>query len=899
MKSNEEQRRLAVDQARGANWKRWGPYLSERQWGTVREDYSPNGTNWEYFDHEQSRSRAYRWGEDGLLGISDRECRLCFSVALWNGADSILKERLFGVTNHQGNHGEDVKEQYFYLDSTPTHSYLKALYKYPQRAFPYEQLLAENARRSRDQGEFELVDTGAFDQSRYFDVQVEYAKATPDDILIKLTVTNHGPDQAFLHLLPTLWFRNTWSWGRSGDGYWNEPQIKQLNGFARASHESLGNFNFVCENPDFEPLYTNNETNNEKLFQSKNKSDFVKDAFHQYVVESKSEAVNPELCGTKAAFYSRLSLSAGASMTFKYRLQIDDRQPLGASSALDEQFGDEFDSIFSARIGEANQFYNNVLPAALTPEQATVSRQAYAGLLWSKQFYHYIVSQWLEGDPGNPPQQRQTALNQKWKNIFNRDIISMPDKWEYPWYAIWDVAFHMIVMAQVDATFAKEQLILFLREWYMRQDGQLPAYEFDFADLNPPVHAWAAFRVYKMTAPRGMRDLPFLERVFQKLLINFTWWVNRKDVDGNDLFGGGFLGLDNIGIFDRSKGVIPFNGVLQQADGTAWMSFYCTTMLAIALELAEKRPAHEDIASKFFEHFVQISDAIHKDDGSGLWCEEDGFYYDHLHITEHHTQSNIPLRVRSIVGLIPLLAVEVLEEPLIKSLPGFYKRMMWFIKNRSDLDQNISLTRTTSRGESRLLSLLSSDRLKRVLAYMLDENEFLSPYGIRSLSKIHEENPLVFSGDGETYEVKYAPGESDTAAFGGNSNWRGPIWFPLNYLIIEALERYHSFYGEDFKVECPTASGNFISLKAVAQELARRLSSIFLADGQTQVRPWQKDTEELFARADWQDLHLFYEYFHAESGRGLGASHQTGWTALITRLFSKCNENSPGENENS
>ncbi len=891
MNISEEQRRLAVDQARAANWKRWGPYLSERQWGTVREDYSRNGTTWEYFDHEQSRSRAYRWGEDGLLGITDRECRLCFSVALWNGADSIIKERLFGVTNHQGNHGEDVKEQYFYLDSTPTHSYLKALYKYPQRAFPYDQLVAENSRRSRDLGEYELSDSGIFDESRYFDVLAEYAKAASDDILIKLTITNRGPESAQLHLLPTLWFRNTWSWGRSGDGYWPEPQIKQSGSYAQARHDTLGTFIFSCENDDFEPLYTNNETNSAKLFQVKNKSNFVKDAFHQYLVDGNNEAVNPQLTGTKAAFYSQLSLAPGESTTYKYRLQIEEQsQQLHNHPQKQWQFGTEFDNIFAARISEADQFYNIVIPATLPLEQKAISRQAYAGLLWSKQFYYYIVSQWLEGDPVYPPPERQKILNQKWGSIFNRDIISMPDKWEYPWYAIWDVAFHMIVMAQIDPSFAKDQLVLFLREWYMRHDGQLPAYEFDFSDVNPPVHAWAAFRVYKMTAPQGMRDLPFLERVFQKLLINFTWWVNRKDVDGNDLFGGGFLGLDNIGIFDRSKGATPFNGVLQQADGTAWMSFYCTTMLAMALELSEKRPAHEDIASKFFEHFVQISDAIHKADGSGLWCEEDGFYYDHLHVVNEGVQSNIPLRVRSIVGLIPLLAVEVLEEPLIQKLPGFYKRMMWFIENRSDLDQNIALTRTTSRGESRLLSLLSIERLKRVLAYMLDENEFLSPFGIRSLSRIYEDKPFVFSGDGEIYEVKYVPGESNTAAFGGNSNWRGPIWFPLNFLIIEALERYHRFYGDDFKVECPTGSGNFLSLKAVSQELSRRLSSIFLTDAKSNSRPWQRDTEELFSRTDWQDLHLFYEYFHAETGRGLGASHQTGWTALITKLFTKCEQ---------
>lgn len=887
---SEEQKRLNEDQVRIANWKRWGPYLSERQWGTVREDYSTYGDNWEYFDHEQARSRAYRWGEDGLLGICDRECRLCFSVALWNGQDNILKERLFGVTNHQGNHGEDVKEQYFYLDSTPTHSYLKALYKYPQQAYPYELLVSENSRRSRDLPEFELADSGIFAGNRYFDIVAEYAKAAPDDILIKLTVTNHGPQAAELHLLPTLWFRNTWAWGRTGEGYWPEPQIQEKAGFARASHATLGNFIFICDDSfEHEALYTNNESNNEKLFASKNKSAHVKDAFHSYVIGGNKAALHEGQCGTKAAFYTKLNLAAGESRSFNYRLQIECEDSSESDKNKIEKlllFGANFDSIFALRKAEADRFYEDLLPTSLTADETKISRQAYGSLLWSKQFYHYIVSQWLTGDPNAPPPQRQKLINQNWKNVFNRDIISMPDKWEYPWYAIWDVAFHMIVMAQVDGQFAKDQLVLFLREWYMRHDGQLPAYEFDFSDLNPPVHAWSAFRVYKITAPRGSRDLPFLEKVFQKLLINFTWWVNRKDVEGNDLFGGGFLGLDNIGIFDRSKGTIPFNGVLQQADGTAWMSFYCTTMLGMALELAQSRPAHEDIASKFFEHFVQISDAIHQT-GGGLWCEQDGFYYDHLRVsTADGNGRSIPLRIRSIVGLIPLLAVEILEEPLIQKLPGFYKRMKWFIENRSDLDQNIAQTRTTSRGESRLLSLLSSDRLRRVLAYMLDESEFLSPYGIRSLSKIYQE-PFVFAGDGETYEVKYVPGESDTAAFGGNSNWRGPIWFPLNYLIVEALERYHRFYGDDFKVECPTGSGKLLNLEEVAQELSRRLCSIFAADGQTGIRPWQKESENLFSQPGWQDLHLFYEYFHAESGRGLGASHQTGWTALITRLFAK------------
>lgn len=909
-----EKERLHADRNRTANWKRWGPYLAERQWGTVREDYSERGDNWEYFDFNASHLRAYRWGEDGLLGICDRECRLCFAVALWNEADPILKERLFGLTNHQGNHGEDVKEIYYYLDSTPTHSYMKALYKYPQRAFPYEELLDENGRRGRDQDEYELTDTGAFKDNCYFDVQIEYAKAAPDHILISLEVTNRGVNPATLHLLPTIWFRNTWAWGRKSDGYWSKPNLSSASDrLIVAEHESLGRFALRAEIAA-EQLFTDNETNNEKLFGSKNHSAFVKDGFHDYLIKGKA-AINPEKKGTKAAFHYKLDLAGGEKKRIKLRLYKDEQENAGsnlignyasggdihnaASSQSDQNFPD-FDEIVTRRKEEADSFYDSVLPMTALerkdrgPEMARIMRQAYAGLLWNKQFYHYVVDQWLEGDPNGPPPTRVNPINRRWPNIFNRDIILMPDKWEYPWYAIWDLAFHTVVMAKLDGDMAKEQLILFLREWYMHHSGQLPAYEFDFSDVNPPVHAWAAFRVYKMTAPRGERDTVFLARVFQKLLLNFTWWVNRKDIGGNDLFGGGFLGLDNIGVFDRSRGEVPFGGKLEQADGTAWMSFYCTTMLGIALELSASRPAYDDIASKFFEHFIQISDAMHKTGGCGLWCEEDGFYYDRLLVDSGNSGENdqtntsqkalsIPLRLRSIVGLIPLLAVEILNEEHLKKLPGFHKRMEWFINNRGDLDGNIALTRFTERGECRLLSLLDEERLRSLLKYMLDENEFLSPYGIRSLSKVYENEPYVFS-DGELrHEVRYVPGNSDSASFGGNSNWRGPIWLPINFLIVEALERYHRFYGPEFKVECPTGSGRLLNLEQVADELAARLGAIF-TEGNEGLKPWQGE-ETLYGDEAFKNLELFYEYFHAESGKGLGASHQTGWTALITRIF--------------
>ncbi|HND05618.1 MAG TPA: hypothetical protein PL012_08050 [Candidatus Obscuribacter sp.] len=868
-RSTEEGKRLWQDALRREDWKRFGPYLSERQWGTVREDYSPDGSSWDYFDHDQARSRAYRWGEDGLLGLTDRQCRLCFSIALWNGNDPYLKERLFGLTNHQGNHGEDVKEYYFYLDSTPTHSYMKALYKYPQSRYPYEELVDVNRRLSRLEPEFELIDTGVMLDDNYFDVQVEYAKKTPNDIFIKITCTNRGAQPRTLHLLPQLWYRNTWAWARDDDGYFAEPSISLVGDKLKASHESLGDFYFSAEQPA-EVLFTDNETNMERLFGVKSRSKYVKDAFHRYIVKGEKQAVNPARKGTKAALHYVLLLNPYESKEFFFRLSDKPEAP-----------GSEAKAVFQERLRDADDYYNAVIPKSLSPEIKGIDRQAYASLLFSKQFYYYVVKEWLEGDSNSPAPQRKHPINTNWKNIFNRDIISMPDKWEYPWYAIWDTAFHMIVMAKVDPYFAKEQMVLFLREWYMRHDGQLPAYEFNFSDVNPPVHAWAAYRIYKMTAPKEERDRVFLARIFQKLLINFTWWVNRKDIDGNDLFGGGFLGLDNIGLFDRSREAdAPMGGLLEQADGTAWMSFYCTSMLGIALELAGDRPAYEDVASKFFEHFVQIADAVHGACGEGLWCEDDGFYYDQLVIEDQA----IPLRIRSIVGLIPLLAVEVIKEERIKSLPGFYKRMRWFIKHRQYLEEDLAKTRESDIGPLRLLALVSKDKLTRILKYMLDENEFLSPYGIRSLSRIHEEHPYSFCAEGHTYTVSYVPAESETGAFGGNSNWRGPIWLPLNFLLIEALERYHKFYGDEFTVECPVGSGQFMNLQQVALEIGHRIASLFLKT-KTGFAPWQEGQEALFASEHCQDLHLFYEHFHADSGRGLGASHQTGWTALITRLF--------------
>jgi hypothetical protein len=881
-----EHLRIEEEARREKNWKRWGPYLSERQWGTVREDYSEGGDCWNYFPHDHARSRAYRWGEDGLFGITDRECRLCFALALWNGRDPILKERLFGLNGHEGNHGEDAKELYYYLDSTPTHSYMLGLYKYPQAEYPYARIVEENRRRGRGQPEFEVIDTGVFDDERYFDVFAEYAKASSDDILIQIRVANRGPEAAKLHVLPTVWFRNTWSWGCRHEGCWIKPSIRRV-GPARllSRHVSLDPMVFEVEplegqDPP-EIYFTENETNVVRLLGMKDAEGCFRDAFHDLVIHGNRAAVKTKEYGTKAAAWYPLEVPAGAERTLRLRLRKE-------AEAGGKAFGEEFESTFAQRRAEADEFYAAVLPPKLSAEEQAVMRQAYAGLLWSKQFFHYIVADWLDGDPDQPtpPASRQNGRNHDWRHLYNRDVISMPDKWEYPWYAAWDLAFHMISFAEIDPYFAKQQLELFLREWYMHPNGQIPAYEFAFSDVNPPVHAWAAWRVYKMTGSQGKRDRLFLERAFHKLLMNFTWWVNRKDPRGKNIFAGGFLGLDNIGVFDRNQ-PLPTGGHLEQADGTAWMAFYCGTMLSIALELAVENPAYEDIASKFFEHFISIADAINHLGGNGLWSQKDGFYYDEIFL-EHRS---IPVKLRSMVGIIPLFAAEILDEEKIDKLPGFRKRMQWFLDNRKDLASIISYCEVATRRGTRierLLAIPSRERLERMLRYILDENEFLSPCGVRSLSKVHHERPYVFhdADRKQDYQVEYVPGESTTGVFGGNSNWRGPIWFPLNYLLVEALERYHRFWGDDFVVEFPTGSGRKLNLKQVADHIAERLVSMFLPDPSGR-RPVHGDDPRYREHPNWRHLVLFYEYFHGDSGLGLGASHQTGWTAVVTRLVRK------------
>lgn len=873
--------RLKEDEQRKTNWKRWGPYLAERQWGTVREDYSADGSVWSYFTHDQARSRTYRWGEDGLLGICDRECRLCFALSMWNGQDPILKERLFGLTGPEGNHGEDVKELYYYLDSTPTHSYMKALYKYPQSPFPYDQLVQENRRRGKDADEYELIDTGVFDDDRYFDVMVEYAKGGADDLLIRVTVTNRGKNAATLHLLPTLWFRNGWTWGHMEDGRPGRPVMKRsAKGKVRAEHETLGVFEWRAEaDPDSDQprlLFTENETNFKKLWGVGNEDQYVKDAFHRRVIEGEQEAVNPDGEGTKAAAWYQLQIDPGQSQTIRLRLTAEQEH-------VDKAFGDTFEQVMSQRIKEADAFYDSVIPQKIDDDERLVMRQAYAGLLWSKQFYYYVVNDWLHGDPNmpDPPMGHKKGRNQDWDHMYCRDVISMPDTWEYPWFAAWDLAFHMLPMAQIDPSYSKLMLTRLLREWYMHPSGQLPAYEFAFSDVNPPVHAYACWRVYKQTAPRGQRDRAFLSSAFQKLLMNFTWWVNRKDPKGRHVFSGGFLGLDNIGVFDRSQ-PLPGGQTLTQSDGTAWMAFYCSTMLSIALELAEGDRAYEDMASKFFEHFVAIVDAMNTLGGTGLWDDKDGFYYDQLRVDG---QSK-PIRVRSLVGLMPLLAVQVIERSRLDNLGGFRKRMDWFLKHRADLAEHISWMDCGNEDKHYLLAIPSKERLIRVLGYMLDPKEFLSPFGIRSLSKVYEKTPYVLDLDGQHHSVAYEPGVSRSGMFGGNSNWRGPVWFPVNFVLIESLRRYHYYYGDGLKVECPTGSGQMMTLEQVAGELEGRLASLFTKD-QRGHRPCHGGESPVGDRAGFKGLVLFHEYFHAETGSGLGASHQTGWTSLITRCFEK------------
>ena len=877
-----EERRLAEARTRTAHWRRWGPYLSARQWGTVREDYSVHGTAWEYFPHEHARSRTYRWGEDGLLGISDNHQRLCFGLALWNGRDPILKERLFGLTGNEGNHGEDVKECYFYLDSTPTHSYMRALYKYPQAEYPYARLVDESSRRGRTEPEFELTDTGVLDDGRYFDVGIEYAKAEPDDLLIRITVDNRGQEATRLHVLPTLWFRDVWSW----DGPSDRPQLRSgpavPGGVSiQIDHPDLGRpYRLFCAGSP-PVLFTENATNYRRLFGTENGHRFVKDAFHDYVVTGRTAAINSVAEGTKAAPHYILDVAAGGRAILRLRLsdRVAAADPLGAT----------FDALIEDRRREADEFYETVIPGRLSADARQVMRQALAGMLWSKQWYHYYVRRWLEGDPGQPPPpaERLRGRNAEWLHLYNEDLISMPDTWEYPWYAAWDQAFLAVALSIVDPDFAKDQLVLFLREWYMHPNGQIPAYEWALGDVNPPVHAWAAWRVYKIEKRvSGKADRAFLERVFHKLLLNFTWWVNRKDPGGKNVFQGGFLGLDNIGVFDRSK-PLPTGGHIEQSDGTAWVAMFCLNMLAIALELAEDNPAYEDVASKFFEHFVYIAHAMNDIAGEGieLWNGEDGFFYDVLQLADGRV---VPLKVRSLVGLIPLFAVESFEPDILAKLPNFVRRMTWFLTHHQELRNHV-VQQQTDGGTRYLLSLVNGVRLSSVLRYLLDEDEFLSPYGVRALSRFHHDHPYVFAVDGDEHRVAYEPGESASGLFGGNSNWRGPIWFPVNFLIIESLQKFDWFYGRRFHVECPTGSGKTLSLWDVAGELSRRLTRIFLCDA-TGRRPVHGGDTRYRDDPAWKELVLFYEYFHGDDGRGLGASHQTGWTGLVAKLLQQSGE---------
>jgi hypothetical protein len=870
-----EDGRLAEEFPPGQGWKKWGPYLSERQWGTVREDYSPNGDAWDYFTHEHARSRAYRWGEDGIAGLSDRAQNLCLSLALWNGRDEILKERLYGLTNSQGNHGEDVKEVYYYLDATPTHSWLKMLYKYPQAAFPYARLMEENRERGVSQPEFEVTDTGAFDDNRYFDVFVEYAQAAPEDVLMRVTAVNRGPEPATLHLLPQVWFRNSWSW-RAGAA---RPELQGVDEVeVLAVHPDLGSYRFYVDGTP-ELLFTGNDTNPATL-QGVPVTGHFKDAFHERVVAGNTAAVNPARRGTKMAAWYERELPAGGTWEIRVRLC---RKPQSLPF-------EDFAGVMARRQAEADEFYARVQHGIASADARLVQRQAFAGLIWSKQFYYYDVPEWLNGDPAQPPPpvERKRGRNWEWQHLNNADVISMPDKWEYPWYAAWDLAFHMIPFALIDPGFAKRQLVLLTREWYMHPNGQMPAYEWKFGDVNPPVHAWAAWRVFQIDRAQnpgqngGKGDLDFLERVFHKLLLNFTWWVNRKDAEGRNVFQGGFLGLDNIGVFDRSS-TLPTGGHIDQSDGTSWMAMYSLNLMRIALELAQHNHVYEDIATKFFEHFLHIAEAMTKvgEDEIGLWDDEDKFYYDVLHLPNGHTER---LKVRSMVGLIPLFAVETLDPDLLQKLPGFTKRMEWFLNYRPDLASLVSHWEVEGKGQRRLLSLLRGHRMKRLLQRMLDETEFLSEYGVRGLSRYHAAHPYVFRANGTELSVGYQPAESDTGLFGGNSNWRGPIWFPVNYLIIESLQKFHYYYGDDFKVECPTGSGRYLTINEVADELGRRLVRIFLPDAEGR-RPVYGNQPRLQSDPHFRDYVLFYEYFHGDTGRGVGASHQTGWTALVAKLL--------------
>jgi len=858
-----EEQRLLQSRDRSAHWKRWGPYLSERAWGTVREDYSPGGTAWDYVPHDHARSRAYRWNEDGIAGISDRHQKLCFALALWNRRDPILKERIFGLTGQEGNHGEDVKELYYYLDSTPTHSYMKYLYKYPQAEFPYLQLVEENRRSGRAGREYELIDTGVFDQDRYFDVFVEYAKADVDDLCIRIEVANRGPEAAVIDVLPTLWFRNTWSWGRD--------QRRPLLRARGRSSVNAGDYHLIWEGSP-ELLFCDNDTNSQRLFGVAGPR-YPKDGINDYLIHG-AQTVNPDRVGTKCAARYELTIPARASAVVRLRLWRGSR-----TQQIDAE-----DSILAACKADADEFYASVIPASLSADARNVMRQALAGMLWSKQFYHYVVRDWLQGDPAQPPppEDRKKGRNSDWGHLYNSDVLSMPDKWEYPWFAAWDLAFHCIPLALVDSDFAKDQLLLLLREWYMHPNGQIPAYEWAFGDVNPPVFAWAAWRVYKIEKKRqGSGDLKFLKRVFHKLMLNFTWWVNRKDAEGRNVFQGGFLGLDNIGVFDRSA-PLPGGGHLEQSDGTSWMAMYCLNMLSIALELAREEEEYEDVASKFWEHFVHIARAMNT---MGLWDEQDGFFYDVL----HRDHEGITLRIRSMVGLIPLFAVEPIPADLIEKFPSFARRLEWFIDHRPDLTEGVACMRTLGAMQRRLFSVVPPYKLRRILQRLLDESEFLSPHGIRALSRVHRDQPYRLRVDGAEYGVRYEPAESSSGLFGGNSNWRGPVWFPVNFLLIEALQKFHHYLGEEFTVEFPTGSGRQMTLAQVAAEISRRLSAIFLLD-QDGRRPAFGKAEKLQRDPHFRDYLLFHEYFNGDDGSGVGANHQTGWTGLVAKLLQQSGE---------
>ncbi len=881
-----EHERLLQDKNHEIYWKRWGSYLSERAWGTVREDYSANGDAWGYFTHDQARSRAYRWNEDSLFGFCDRHQLICFALAMWNGRDPVIKERLFGLSGPEGNHGEDVKECYFYLDNTPCHTYMKALYKYPQQEFPYQRLVDESRRRTRFDPEFELTDTGIFDGSRYFDVFIEYAKASSEEILVRLTAWNRGPEAARLHLLPTIWFRNTWAWSAAEPAEHEKPKLERMADMhglpvVRVYHPQYGERWLYCEGSP-QLLFTENESNLRRLFGVPNRGFYQKDAINDFIIKGHRYRLNPEQVGTKAAIYYDFEVPPGESsvVKLKFTQKLD--------STLDH-FGPPFDEVFRERIYEADDFYRDIIPASLSADGRNVMRQAFAGMLWSKQFYNYDVQTWLAGDPGQPtpPPQRLAGRNSDWEHFYSDDILSMPDKWEYPWFAAWDLAFHCIPLALLDWDYAKYQLTLLCREWYMHPNGQLPAYEWNFSDVNPPVHAWASHRVYQIERRMtGKGDFAFLERIFHKLLINFTWWVNRKDTAGKNIFQGGFLGLDNIGAFDRSQ-ELPGGAYMEQSDATSWMASYSLHMLMIALDLALQDPVYEDTAIKFWEHFLFIVKAMNRTiDGEGIWHEEDGFYYDVLRISDG---SHIPMRIRSAVGLVPLFAVQTLEPGLMQRLPNFAHRIQWYIDNRPDLTENIACFQAEGVKERQLLAIADERRLRRILKIMLDEEEFLSPFGIRSLSQYHREHPFQLEIAGHNLMADYEPGESTSGIFGGNSNWRGPVWLPMNFLIIESLQRYHHYYGDRVKVECPTGSGKLMNLGQVAEQISHRLTRLFLA-GKDGRRPAHGRNALFQTDPHWKDLALFYEYFHGDTGAGLGASHQTGWTGLIAKLMQQNGE---------